>query len=308
MKNNILVTGSGNITGVNIIKALVGCENNFVIGCDFNELNFANKYCENLLVPKCDQDEYLIKVLNIIDEYKIKFIFTSNDHELRALTSNIILLLNRNVSLNGYGINTLKFLNKIETSNLFIQNNILTPKEYQRDNIQYPVVIRKNEMGDGKKFVHIVNSSLDLEKIPNFQLENAIYTEFIEGEEFTIDIICGLDSMVYSAVPRLRKEVRDGMVFYAEIVKNDVVINYSIKLAETLKLTGVNCVQCIFNDNKCYFIEVNPRPGSGMDLTTNSGVNMPQMWIDLLNEKVVVNKKPNWDLKMLRHYDGYYFK
>jgi hypothetical protein len=32
------------------------------------------------------------------------------------------------------------------------------------------------------------------------------------------------------------------------------------------------------------------------------------MWIDLLNDKDVVEIEPNWGLKMLRHYDGYYFK
>ncbi len=308
MKNNILVAGSGNITGINIIKALVVSEHNFVIGCDFNELNPANKYCENLVVSKCNFKSYLNEILKIIDDYKINYIFTSNDHELRVLVNNISILASRNVYLNGFSINTLKFLNKIETKDLFTKNNILTPKEYHKNDIDFPVVIRKNEMGDGQKFVYIINSSEELTKIPLIQFESAIYTEFIEGQEFTIDLVCSQDSKVYSAVPRLRKEVRDGMVFFAEIVNNDIVINSTIKLAEQLKLTGVNCVQCILNNNQCYFIEVNPRPGSGMDLSTAAGINMPQIWIDLMNNEKIEYKKPEWGLKMLRHYDGYYFK
>jgi carbamoyl-phosphate synthase large subunit len=308
MKNNILVAGSGNITGINIIKALIVSEHNFVIGCDFNELNPANKYCENLVVSKCNLNSYLNEILKIIDDYKIKYIFTSNDHELRVLVNNISILTSRNVYLNGFSINTLKFLNKIDTNNLFVDNDILTPKEYQKDKITFPVVIRKNEMGDGQKFVYIVNSSEDLFKIPESQFENAIYTEYIEGPEYTIDVVCSQDSKVYSAVPRLRKEVRNGMVFFAEIENNDSVINNTIKLAEQLKLTGVNCIQCILNNNKCYFIEVNPRPGSGMDLSIVAGVNMPQIWIDLMSNKKIEYKEPEWGLKMLRHYDGYYFK
>lgn len=308
MRNNILVAGSGNITGINIIKALVLSEHNFVIGCDFNELNPANKYCKNLVVSKCNQESYFEEILKIIEDYNINYIFTSNDHELRVLVNNISILAGRNVCLNGFGINTLKFLNKLDTTNLFINNNILAPKEYQKNNIAFPVVIRKNEMGAGQKFVYIVNSSEELYKIPVDQIENAIYTEFIKGHEFTIDVVCDQDSKVYSAVPRLRKEVRDGMVYFAEVEKNEIVINHTVKLAEQLKLTGVNCVQCILNNNQCYFIEVNPRPGSGMDLSTAAGVNMPQIWIDLMSNNKIEYKEPQWGLKMLRHYDGYYFR
>lgn len=308
MLKNILVAGSGNITGINIIKALIQSENNFVIGCDFKELNPANKYCNNLVVSKCNLDTYFNEILKIIDDYNIKYVFTSNDHELRVLVKNHSILESKNVYLNGFSVNTLKFLNKIQTYNLFINNNVKTPKEFQKNNIVYPVVIRKNEMGDGQKFVHIVNSFEELNGIPKVQLENAIFTEFIEGNEYTIDVVCSQDSKVLSVVPRLRKEVRDGMVFFAEVEKNDIVINYTLKLAEHLKLTGVNCVQCIFNNNQCYFIEVNPRPGSGMDLATAAGINMPQIWIDLLNNNKIEFKEPQWGLKMLRHYDGYYFR
>jgi carbamoyl-phosphate synthase large subunit len=307
-RKNILVAGSGNITGINIIKSLVISQDNFVVGCDFNELNPANKYCQNLVVSKSDQEFYLNEIIQIIEDYNINYIFTSNDHELRVLVNNISLLTAKNVYLNGYGLKTLEFLNKIDTYNLFITNDILTPKEYHKDNIEFPVVIRKNEMGNGQKFVYIIDSFEEFSKIPIDHLENAIFTEFVEGQEFTIDVVCSQDSKVYSAVPRLRKEVKDGMVVFAEIINNDLVVNNTIKLAEQLKLTGVNCVQCILNNNKCYFIEVNPRPGSGMDLSTAAGVNMPQIWIDLMENKKTEYLEPDWGLKMIRHFDGYYFK
>lgn len=307
-RKNILVAGSGNITGINIIKSLVISQDNFVVGCDFNKLNPANKYCHNLVVSRSDQEFYLNEIIQILEDYNINYIFTSNDHELRVLVNNISLLTAKNVFLNGYGLKTLEFLNKIDTYNLFIANDILTPKEYHKDNIEFPVVIRKNEMGNGQKFVYIIDSFEEFSKIPIDHLENAIFTEFVEGQEFTIDVVCSQDSKVYSVVPRLRKEVKDGMVVFAEIINNDLVVNNTIKLAEQLKLTGVNCVQCILNNNKCYFIEVNPRPGSGMDLSTAAGVNMPQIWIDLMENKKTEYLEPDWGLKMIRHFDGYYFK
>lgn len=308
VKKNILVAGSGNITGINIIKALNESKNNLVVGCDFVELNPANKYCRNFVVPKCNEETYFEEILEIIDNLEIKYIFTSNDHELRVLTKNISKIKQRNVYLNGLSHNTLILLNKVETNKLFVENDILTPQEYSKSNLDFPVVIRKNEMGNGPKFVYIVYSTNELHKIPNRELDIAMYTEYIDGQEFTIDIICCPDSKVYSVVPRLRRVVKDGMVFFAEIVKNEFIIKQTIKLAEKLKLTGVNCVQCIFKNNQCYFFEVNPRPGSGMDLTTAAGINMPQMWIDLLNNRKIKYKEPKWGLKMIRYFEGYYFK
>jgi len=308
MKNSILVTGTNNITGINIIKALLVNDKNIIYGCDYNEINVANKFCQNFVVSKSNHSTYIKEIIDIIEKYNVKYIIPSNDHELRVLSENINQLLSKGIYLNGFSTHTINFLNKVETTYIFNKNNILTPKRYNKNNIEFPLVVRKNEMGNGKKFVHIVNSNSEFELLPKDEIETAILTQYVGGNEFTIDVVCDLDSNVYSVVPRLRREVIGGMVSFAEIVKNENVISATKELASKLKLTGINCVQCIVKDKECYFIEVNPRPGSGMDLTTNSGVNMPQMWLDLLNKKHVTDLEPNWGLKMLRYYDGYYFK
>lgn len=308
MGNTILITGTNNITGINIIKALQLDESNKVYGCDFSTLNIANKYCLNFQVSNSDKNSYISELLDIVEKYNIKFIIPSNDHELRVLTENISLFLEKNISLNGYGENTLKFLNKSETTSIFLHNKIQTPTEYSKDSLKFPLVVRKNSMGQGKKFVYIISSINEYGLLPEEELNNAVFTQYIEGDEYTIDIICDNNSNVYSIVPRLRRKVINGMVHFAEIIKNDFVIDSVRNLVQKLKLTGVNCVQCIVNSEGCYFIEVNPRPGSGMDLSVNANVNLPQMWLDLNNNLKVEYTQPIWGMKMLRHSDGYYFK
>ena len=55
------------------------------------------------------------------------------------------------------------------------------------------------------------------------------------------------------------------------------------------------------------FIEINPRPGSGIDLSIHSGVNMPLLWIkDTLGEEYQVSEA-RWGMQMKRYFSGYYY-
>jgi carbamoyl-phosphate synthase large subunit len=304
---NVLIAGSRNITGMNVIRALA--ENvQLVVGTDCEHENPANKFCRNYVVPRAVHPGYIPAIMEIAKKRHITHIIASNDHEVRTLSKHIDELKKENIIFNGFGVNTLNCLNKNETSKLFLKNNIKTPEVL--NSIDFPCVIRKNNVGDKQKFVFIVKSK---QEMPTIDLEEAIITRFVEGNEYTIDILCDNESKVLSAVPRLRRKVQNGMVHFAEIVKDNSLINDVTKLAEKLCLKGVNCVQCIENGqdtrgDRYYFTEINPRPGSGIDLTINAGVNMPLLWIkQICGEKIKITE-PVWGMKMLRYYDGYYYK
>jgi carbamoyl-phosphate synthase large subunit len=305
---NVLVAGSGNITGMNVIRALTK-QVSLVIGTDCDYENPANKFCQNYVVPRAAQPDYMPTIMGIAKKHHITHIITSNDHEVRALSKHADELKKENIVLNGFGVNTLNCLNKNETSKLFCENNIATPEVL--NDVDFPCVIRKNEVGDKQKFVFIVRS---VQEMPAVDWREAIITRFIKGDEYTIDILCDNQSNALSVVPRLRRKVQGGMVHFAEIVKNNSLINEVTGLAKKLSLTGINCVQCIENENngggggKYYFTEINPRPGSGLDLTINAGINMPLLWIKQTGGEKIKITEPVWGMKMLRYYDGYYYK
>ena len=47
-----LVTGSGSTTGLNVIKALAQDPTIGILGCDIEDGNPAQRYCETVLVPR----------------------------------------------------------------------------------------------------------------------------------------------------------------------------------------------------------------------------------------------------------------
>ena len=132
-------------------------------------------------------------------------------------------------------------------------------------------------------------------------------TRFVDGVEYTVDVLCDSNSNLLSAIPRKRINVVGGMVHHAQIEKEDKLISLCRKLSKSVGLVGMSCIQCITDGENYNFIEINPRPGSGIDLSIHSGVNMPLLWIkETLGEECLI-KAPKWGMQMKRYFSGYYF-
>ncbi len=310
-----LVAGSGNVTGYGVISAIHQAKwpvplKNLVVGydCCEPEANPSNQFCENFQVPRAsDIANYAQWVMTLVREFRPKVIIPSNDHDLRSLLMFENDLHENGVIINGAGPNAHHFLDKLATARLFVDHEIRTPAVICDNPARHPYVVRKRYVGTGKKFTYVSKKVEDDKSIPWEGIHESIITKFIEGEEYTIDILCDQRSNVLSIVPRLRHAVTAGIVTFAEIVNDKRIIERSRELATRLQLRGMNCVQCIKNDEDIYFFEVNPRPGSGMSLTTAAGVNMPSLWIRSLSQPVVV-PEPEWGMKMVRYHAGRYFK
>ena len=301
MKYNVLVAGSGNVTGMNVIRALVNQKDVSVIGCDFDAENPSKLYCESFQVPRCADELYPVAIKKLVSQQHITHIIASNDHDVRALTK-IKQIDSSFPIVNCYCGNTLNCLDKRETEKLFVEAGVETPT-IVTDKNDFPYVLRIESMGRRKKFVHIVENREDLENIAEDEFEAGILTRYVKGTEYTIDVIGDSRSQLLSAVPRKRITVVGGMVHHACIVKDDEMIRLCGQVVKSVGLVGMSCIQCIkTEDNHYYFIEINPRPGSGIDLSINAGVNMPLLWLkETAGEHISVNE-PAWGMQMKRFY------
>jgi carbamoyl-phosphate synthase large subunit len=267
-------------------------------------INAADKFCRNIVVPPCKDPLYRDEIIKIVKDESITHIIPTNDHAVRALYNMHSDLSQLNVLLNGYCHNMIKCLDKEATAKLFENNCISTPKVISKPVV--PFVLRKKDMGSSKKFVHIVKSNDEMNTIPDEDYANGIITQYVSGEEFTVDVLCDSNSEVLVAIPRLRVVVQNGMVWHGKTVHDENLI-YQIKnIVKRLSLTGIICIQCIKSLNAYYFIEINPRPGSGIDLSINSNANIPLAWVNLtLGKKTEF--APIWDMNLIRYYSGHYF-
>ena len=308
MKNKVkvLVAGSGNVTGLNVIRALVGQPDVKVIGCDFDAENPSKLFCPSFEVPLCADSRYPSSILELVKRQGITHIIASNDHDVRALTQ--IKQNNKEFPIfNGFCNNTLACLDKRETEQLFVKAGVRTPL-IVKDRSDYPYVLRIENMGKVKKFVHIIKNQQDAEAVTEDEYKAGIMTRYVEGTEYTVDVLCDSQSRLLSAVPRERITIVGGMVHHARIVYDEELIAQCAKIALSAGLVGMSCIQCIkTEDNQYYFIEINPRPGSGIDLSINAGVNMPLLWLEETSGEAVEVPEPIWGMQMKRYFCGYYY-
>ena len=159
-------------------------------------------------------------------------------------------------------------------------------------------------MGNGQKFVYIIDSFEEFSKIPIDHLENAIFTEFVEGQEFTIDVVCSQDSKVYSAVPRLRKEVKDGMVVFAEIINNDLVVY--LKLKSIIEISTIKNIKSKENNNLQFYNEIKSLVDSYSSKDNdNMSIEKTFKKVDKLSELLGIEKDKI--IKLLKNKDSEYF-
>jgi len=313
-----LVTGSGNMTGMNIIRALKMSDRLInIVGCDTTlvESNISNTLgIHNYIVPRAREATYISSIVDIIKEHNVRAIITSNDHEVRALSDNITVLQDLGVALNGYSPLTHTFLDKLKTSMLFSEHGIKTPPVVHNEGSWMYAgqqVIRKRLVGSGQKFTYIVKSLDEMDNVPrSVWKQDHIITQYVDGREYTVDMLCVPGELVMSAVIRWRRSVIYGTVHFGEVVQDKSILENIIGLSTQIpSLSGINCVQCIVtNDGECFFTEINPRPGTGIDLTVNAGVNMPVLWLQHISGESPKIPDPDYGLKMTRCYSGHYFK
>ena len=304
MSSRILIVGSGNTTGLNVIKALVTKYQ--VIGTDCNELNPANKFCRNYTVPRAAAPDYPEAVSEIIKKHGITHIISTNDHDTRALLAMHDIFVARNIHHNGYCRHAESLLDKDSTYSLFSEYNINTPAKLSEK--QIPFVLRKREMGSKSKFVYIVKEETDIDLIGDEKFNEGIMTEYVDGPEFTIDVLCDDQGRTLSVIPRQRLEVRGGMVWHGRVVCEEALIEQVKQICAKLRLSGIMCLQCIKRKTGDYaFIEINPRVGSGIDLSVHAGCNLPEMWVKLTAGEQVEIPSPQWGTEMIRYNSAYYF-
>lgn len=305
---DVIVAGSNNVTGHNVINALAGHCN--ILGYDYSDAstNPTNTTCHNVRVPPATDKAYADAIRKLLDEHKPELIIPSNDSDLRALVGMNDELVSRGIVLNGTGPHVLKFLDKEATTDLFQNHGITTPGLVGMiHDSPRPVVVRKRLVGNGKKFSRIVQEGFA--GLTSEELRLGVITKYVEGEEYTIDVLCDFKSRPVSIVPRLRREVRYGMVHHGQVIQDFVVIEETLRLISKLKLTGISCIQCIKTvGGEAYFFEVNARPGSGLSLTTAAGVNMPELMLRIVRGEDVPTVSPEWGLNMVRYFEGYYYR
>lgn len=346
---NILLTAIGKrVQLINYLK-----KNCKVIGVDAGDISPASKFVDKFYkIPKFSEKEYISRLLEICSSESINLLIPLHEYEFYILCDNREKFreIGTTLILSNKGVLDI-CQDKIKTYEFFIKSELDTPKTYckkqvmsflqsaklkniigneklrnflEREfNLKFPLII-KPVNGMGSNGVFKVNDERELEFFIDY-IENPIIQEYIEGIEYTIDILCDFEGNPVSIVPRERIEVRSGEVSKSRTVRHKQIIGETRRLIEALikqgdiaqktndrkyNVIGPYTVQCkIDSQNNIKFIEINPRFGGGVPLTFEAGVDYGSFFKMMVNEEKISPVIGEFDeITMLRYDEAVFIK
>lgn len=108
-----------------------------------------------------------------------------------------------------------------------------------------------------------------------------IVQEYLEGPEFTIDLLCDFDGRPLSIVPRRREVIRAGVIDRGCTVNDPALIALAQECAAVFDFVGPINIQCRVVDGRPVVFEINPRFSGGIPLTIAAGADFPRMLLAL---------------------------
>ncbi|WP_369507530.1 ATP-grasp domain-containing protein [Providencia manganoxydans] len=271
-----------------------------IIGTDLNNDAPALYFCDKIYQLPKQRDEKLVELFNdIIRTNNVDTVICTIDPDLEFFSENRHIF-NKNKKLDlmlSHQDIIRASSDKNLTEQLFRDAKINTPQVLVTSDI-FPL-FAKPAKGSGSFGAKLIQNKEELETYQQeYGLYNPIYQQYISGKEYTIDCFVTKNNEIYIS-PRERVKVRGGEVTVSKTVKHHLLIQESKKLLNNSKFYGPITLQAIVSDedNKAYFIEVNPRFGGGSILSIEAGLNSISYILDETNS--VSNIKEN--IKMLRY-------
>lgn len=108
-----------------------------------------------------------------------------------------------------------------------------------------------------------------------------VIQEYLDGPEFTIDVLCDLQGRPVSIVPRERVVIRAGVIDRGRTVNDPRLIALAEQACRALPFIGAINIQCRMRGEVPVIFEINPRFSGGIPLTIQAGADFPAMLVRL---------------------------
>jgi len=297
-KINLLLTNVGRkIYFLNFVKKINPNIKIHISDCNINNAAFAaDKNLKKYLVSESTSrpKKYLRDIINIVKKNKINILIPLTYYDLNIFSMNksIFTELNFKVFVSSNEVISI-CLDKKKTEIFARKYNFYYPKSYyslKKLKINFPV-IKKKILGSGSIGYSIIDSK---NKIKEFFIEGKdMIQQFINGEEFNIDILNDFDGNFVSYCAKKKILMRSGETDKAKIFINKLFEIFSKRLSKNLGHIGNLDCDVILKNNKIYILDLNPRFGGGYPFTHLAGLNYINAILEMaLNKKIKIFKKP----------------
>lgn len=144
---------------------------------------------------------------------------------------------------------------------------------------EFPLFI-KPRFGRGSVAAFPVRNARELafflEYVPQPVIES-----YLDGPEFTIDMLCDFSGRPLSIVPRERIVIRAGVTDRGRTIRDPRLVDLAVSCASAFEFAGPVNIQCRIVGGRPIVFEINPRFSGGIPLTIAAGADFPRMLVEL---------------------------
>lgn len=269
----------------------------YVSDCDNTAAGLYGNNDGHFILPRPvdNPDKYVSQLVILCKKYDIGMVIPVIDPEIDILSEYRSIFWENDIVVTVSDKHVLDICYNKSNMNKFLgDNNFLVPKTYfsindfkcsiDRREIDFPVII-KPIYGSGSVSTYIVNS---IEKLNSLFVDGMMIQEYIDGQEFGVDILNNFGGKPVRCVVKKKLSMRSGETDKALVVKNEYIQAESIRLAKLLgHVCNLDC-DILEKEEKIYIIDMNPRFGGGYPATHLSGENYLELIMRMKNGEVVL--------------------
>lgn len=274
----VLVFPGGTEIGLEIQRSLYQCKEVELYSVGSNTSNHAAYvFARHFVIPAVNEESWLEELNQIIAKNQIDYIFPAHDDVIVALAKNQARIQAKIISS---PLETCLITRSKSKTYQNFYGILPIPRLYESiDQINtYPVFV-KPDQGQGAQDTHLVSTEDQLISLLN-GTNRYIVTEFLSGEEYTIDCFSDREQGLLFCSGRRRNRTRNGISMSSCTVEIPLFREYAIAISNQLALHGAWFFQ-LKQDNfgQYKLLEIAPRIAGTMALNRVQGINFPLLSI-----------------------------
>lgn len=285
---NILITSiSAKVQLVQSFKDAVRPLAGLIVGTDMDDKCCASHFVDAFVqVPPDGSPDFAAKLLDVCRRYKIDLIIPTRDGELMQLASLRRELTALKVALPLPDRKNLEIcLDKKKFHEFCMRNDLpVLPMVDPAEEENFPLFVRAINTTNGKIAYEVPD--LKVWEMLGLDRTHYICQPISTANEYSVDVLMGLDGTPLQAVARHRQRLVNGESWRSEIVRLEALEKMALKTCELLGLKAHNLVQAfVGQDDEINLIEVNPRFGGCSNLSVEGGLQSPRRIIQMVQGK-----------------------
>lgn len=275
---NVLIFPAGTEIGLEIFNALRHCKEVKLFGAGQDVSNHAKFiYEQYYTIPSICDENWLRILIGLCHSLKIDYIFPAYDDIIVALAKVRDKLPAVLIAPSESVCNITRSKSKTYS---FLQHVVKVPQLFKgpKEVKQYPVFL-KPDIGQGSMEVKKILNEDELISFLN-KREGMIVSEYLPGEEYTVDCFSDREKGLLFCGARIRGRMRNGIAVNTKLMQLPEAYEFAIKIGEALSLYGAWFFQLKrAEDGELTLLEVAPRIAGSMAAHRVSGINFPLLCI-----------------------------